>query len=99
VLQPSESCILELCSKLDIRGEYSGKNIFKPKPLQTAFIIIPVFIESFGQYTSRIILLSLSRDNHKSLVVISEDFRGLDDQTLMLIMKIKRAQLSLPEWY
>jgi hypothetical protein len=99
VLQPSESCILKLCSKLDVRGEYSEKAIFKPKPLQTAFIIIPIFILSFGgQSDSKIILLSLSRDNHKSLVVVSNVFRGLDDQTLMAIMKITRATLSLPEW-
>jgi hypothetical protein len=98
VLRPSDSCILKLCSELDVRGEYSGKNIFKPKPLQTAFIIVPVYIESFEQSTSKVILLSLSRDDNNSLVVTSEVFRGLDDKTLMLIMEITRAQHSPPKW-
>jgi len=98
VLQPSDSCFLELCSKLDIRGEYSEKNIFKPKPLETAFIIVPLYIESYGQYSSRIILLTVWRDQHKSLVVTSEDYRRLDKETLTQIMRIERAGLRIPEW-
>jgi len=97
-LKASESCILKISTKLDVRAEYSEKDIFRRKPEQTAFLAIPVSIESFGQSASKIILLSLSRDKDGSLLVTPDILRDMNNDTLMQIVRIMRAQLSVPHW-
>jgi len=97
ILKASESCILELSTKLDI-PEYSQKDSFDHKSKQAAaFIVVPVWIESFNQFTSKIIFLSLWRDKNRSLHITPDILREMDDNTLMMIARIKRAQLSVPE--
>ena len=97
-LKPSESCILEMSIELDIPSAYAEKDIFKYKPENAAFIIIPMTLFGVEQQSSRTLLVSLSRDKKKSLIVSSDILRITDNDTILQIVGIERSRMSVPEW-
>ena len=102
LLNPNENCILEITADIQVESRYKKDDVFKYKPGDAVFIILPIHLktieDSAGRSTQKIILISLSRMKDKSLIVYPEVLDFTDDDTLFQILGIQRLRLSVPEW-
>lgn len=102
LLNSNENCILEITADIQVEGRYKKDDVFKYKPEDAVFIILPIRLktieDSAGRSAQKIILISLSRMKDKSLIVYPEVLDFTDEDTLFQILRIQRARLSVPEW-
>ncbi len=93
VLKPYESCVLELTTSLRT-NIYHKKNMVKYSPELASFIVIPITLRSPEQQTSRTLLVSLARDENKTLLISSEISRITDDKMLLEEVKYRRISVG-----
>jgi hypothetical protein len=101
LLNPNENCILEITADIEVGRYYKKDDIFKYKPEDTAFIILPICLsnieDSAVRSIQKTIIIYLSRMKDRSLNVYSEVLDITDDDTLLLLIRIHRTRLSVPE--
>ena len=95
-LKSGEGCLMEVSADLSVTNSLTNRGLSPSRPLQTAFIAIPVTIHSLGQTSKRTILISLARDKNGSLTIASIEFPVFDNGTLLQVVRYARSILSVP---
>lgn len=95
ILNPLKSCVLEIKAKNEVDKKDSA---FIYKPQDESFIILPLDLRMLERTSYRTILISLSRNEDNVLSVSSKELRISDEKMLLGIIRLKKAEKSLPEW-
>jgi len=96
ILKPSESCILEIQTGLDTHVDHAKDGVLDRKLEIKPFLAIPVWLKSFGQFDTKIILLCFARDKMRSLKITSDVLPDIGNDSLLKIVRIRRSQLNVP---
>ncbi|MEK6765425.1 MAG: hypothetical protein AABY49_04245 [Planctomycetota bacterium] len=92
ILNIKENCIMEITINNDIVVNSKTNDTLRP-----TYIIFPITLKGKQYEENKTLIIRLARDKNKSLIMSSDLFES-NDEKLLFIMQIERAQLGVAEW-
>lgn len=92
-LNTLENCVLEVVANINILG-YSEEY----ENFISTYILLPIMVKGAVYSEDKTLLIKLSRNKNKSLIISSEVIRITDHEILSKILRIERSQIELPLW-